>query len=106
MPVEEARWYNKQLDDFRASYVSYASSVLDFRHIFDDRSTLRPLDSGLGEVDTGALSSVTSYLTKVRGDGILLLEVCSFEEFVNVVIYAIDMRRLARILRQSEYNTI
>ena len=100
MSTELANWYIDTLEQFRLKFSLFAKEALGCRFLSEDRGTRSKWDNASPVVSTNALSIATGYLVLPRDDGSVLIEVSSHEEFINIMVFTIDYRRLARIIKE------
>ena len=98
LTADVAAWQLQLLERFRAEYVQYAVQELGFVALMDDHSSQCVLTADVAVVSTARLAIATSYLLMALAGGSILLQLSSYEEFIQVMLFTIDGRRLARIV--------
>ncbi len=99
MPIKQAQWYMQLYERFRQRYVAYAVQELGFLHLVDEDRPVLTMDQ-TESVPSSALSIASSYLVLPRPYGSILLELSSRDGFLNILVYTLDSRRLARLIAQ------
>jgi hypothetical protein len=100
LPVAQAFWHLKTIESFRSRYIQYAVKELGFAHLIDGASMPLEVENGAQTVDSSTIHLPSSFLVLPRPDGVILLEISSWGDFLNISVSTMDSRRLARLIDQ------